>query len=511
MKYLRFLSVCFLSFSSYLVFPQPGSPDPTFGVNGLTSALVGTIQYGEGQCMALTPDQKVVVAGYYHQDSGTSSFAVVRFLPDGSLDPAFGTGGIVTLPFGVSGDGVKGVTVQSDGSIVLVGYYFFSQQLVGVVYRLTSGGLMDPNFNNGSMVFVVNYRPKAVAITSTGKIVVACDNGIFKLKPNGALDLTFGTNGTLNTGSTITNTCLLVQPDNKIVVGGIILSQQAPRQSMVRRYTTAGLPDQSFGIEGVINVSTGNEDTEIFGVAIQTDNKIVVAGCYDVYNNGWQTKGLIERLNSTGFLDNTFSGNGKQTIVFTNYDILYSVAVQDNGRIVATGFALPETGPHAGAHEIALCRLNADGTFNTNFGTNGKVMTYWPNTYADMYSVAIQADGKIVVGGSAAGFGAARYLATGSNPPAARTMDPAQNVIPVTSSVHIFPNPAVNQIEIEGLSQNGSNILSIVDNSGKLVLSKKVGELSNYKIDINKLAPGNYFLKITGTKNEQSIPFIKMQ
>jgi uncharacterized delta-60 repeat protein len=511
---MKRVSLLLLLFSFYAISlrAQPGTLDQAFGGDGLTSAEVGTIMYPQGQCMALTPDQKVVVAGYYFEDSSHRAFAAVRFLSNGSLDPGFGTGGIVTLPLGLSGDGVTGVAVQSDGSIVLVGSYFFGTTVVGAVRRLTSSGQADPNFHGGGILLVVNYRPRGVAIGPSGNIIVVCDNGIFKVSTNGTLDNSFGTGGELSTGTALNNTCVAVQPDGMIVAGGYTTDQNTHTASVVRRYTSKGLPDPNFGIGGQMDVSVGTEGTTIFGVALQSDNKVLLSGCYSVYNNGWVTKGLVERLNTTGIPDNSFSGNGKQQVNFSGYDELFSIAEQTDGKIVAAGFTLPETGPHPGLGEIALCRLNKDGSLNSDFGTGGKVMTYWPNSYVTMYSLAIQGDGKIVVGGDGDGYGAARYQVTkipsASTNPSLETG--AGAVLGGPAQIHLFPNPVSSRLQVQGLDANSPNFLTVRDASGKTLVFLST-EQSSTSMDIQMLRPGVYYLEWTVGSKQQTIPFVKLR
>jgi len=176
-----------------------------------------------------------------------------------------------------------------------------------------------------------------------------------------------------------------------------------------------------------------------------------------------------------------------------------------------TGFTLPETGPHAGLWEIALCRLNIDGSLNTAFGDGGKVITYWPDVYADMHTVAIQTDGKIVVGGDAYGFAAARYQVT-KHPTAAIDPFPETGqgaVLGGSGNVRVFPNPASSLLQVQGLDVNSPTILVVQDAAGKKVLTARTEQAST-ALDIQRLMPGMYYLELMTGDKQMTVPFMKM-
>jgi uncharacterized delta-60 repeat protein len=90
-----------------------GSLDPTFGTGGLVTTDFGGID--RGFALVLQPDGKLVAAGFSGGD-----FALARYLPDGSLDPMFGTGGLVTTDFGGAAEAVA-LVLQPDGKLVAAG------------------------------------------------------------------------------------------------------------------------------------------------------------------------------------------------------------------------------------------------------------------------------------------------------------------------------------------------------------------------------------------------------
>ena len=154
------------------------------------------------------------------------------------------------------------------------------------------------------------------------------------------------------------------------------------------------------------------------GVAIQADGRIVVVG---TAGQGWDTKFALARYNSDGTLDATFGVKGKVQTGFTSgSDSARGVAIQADGKIVVvggdgSGHLVPSD------TKFALARYNSDGTLDASFGGGGKVTTDFTPWGDGASGVAIQADGRIVVAGTAAGqryedtkFALARYTSDGT-------------------------------------------------------------------------------------------------
>ncbi len=194
-----------------------------------------------------------------------------------------------------------------------------------------------------------------------------------------------------------------IQPDGKIVaVGGTSIADFA-----AVRYNADGTLDTGFGSGGVVTTDFGGQD-RAYAVALSGD-KIIVAG------RGNEDFALA-RYNADGSLDNTFSGDGKETTDISSFDDASDVAIQPDGKIVAAG---------VGNQNFALARYNPDGTPDTGFGNNGTMTTDFGGTEAGE-DLALQADGKIVVVGSwsmfdpedpmnrRSGFALARYNPDGA-------------------------------------------------------------------------------------------------
>jgi uncharacterized delta-60 repeat protein len=197
----------------------------------------------------------------------------------------------------------------------------------------------------------------------------------------------------------------VIQDDGKIVVAGFAnaLSTSGGNGGdfAVARYNTDGTPDMSFSGDGKVITEPATFSGPGFALALQDDDKIVVAGQADTGNEDF---GLV-RYNADGTLDTSFDGDGKVTTDVggaAEEDQANAVAIQGDGKIVAAGYANP-TG--SGFHEdFALARYNTDGSPDTSFDGDGKVVT--PISASDDFpddianALVIRGDGKIVAAGS---------------------------------------------------------------------------------------------------------------
>src|SRR5262249_40900678 len=150
----------------------------------------------------------------------------------------------------------------------------------------------------------------------------------------------------------------------------------------------------------------GSNVDEAYGLAIQPNGRIVVVGKAQIDANG-NYDFAVARLTATGALDGTFANNnGKETVAFdnggNNEDGATSVALQADGRIGLGGYA-QETAN--GGYAFAAARLTTDGTLDNTFGSGGKqtVVFLGGDKRADAQAVAVGADGKIVLAGNSEG------------------------------------------------------------------------------------------------------------
>ncbi|MEH1825775.1 MAG: DUF4347 domain-containing protein, partial [Nostoc sp.] len=212
------------------------------------------------------------------------------------------------------------------------------------------------------------------------------------------LDASFDSDGKVTTdlGSADIARSIVVQDDGKILVAGVSNSNFA-----VVRYNSNGSLDTSFGSGGKVTTDIGNKTSDTsYSIALQPDGKILVAG---VSGNNF----AVVRYNSNGSLDASFDSDGKVTTDLGSTDVAYSIALQADGKIILAGKR---------SNDFAVVRYNSNGSLDTSFGSAGKVITDIGSKTTDTaYSVSVQADGKIIVGGvSNNNFALVRYNSEGS-------------------------------------------------------------------------------------------------
>jgi uncharacterized delta-60 repeat protein len=230
-----------------------------------------------------------------------------------------------------------------------------------------------------------NNDVNAVARQADGKIVVggvfSLYNGVthkslMRFNSDGSLDGSFASVGT---GLNNVVTSVVIQPDGKILIGGGFSTYQGATRNFIARLTSDGNLDPSFNQTG-----TGLGNGAVQSIALQTDGKIVVGGFFTNYN-GVSHKNLA-RLNSDGSIDESFAEVG------TGLDgpTVYAVAVQPDGKILAAG----NFNNYNGVASIRLARFNTDGTLDGSFPMSGATFG------SVIQSIALQSDGKVVVGGT---------------------------------------------------------------------------------------------------------------
>jgi uncharacterized delta-60 repeat protein len=346
----------------------PGTLDPSFGTGGMVTTFFGGdgLNGDEGHAIVVQTNGKLVVAGITTNLDDTTDFGLARYNSNGTLDGTFGTGGKVKTTF-ADFDGARALALQSDGKIVAAGYTIVNSLPNFALARYNSNGTLDATFGVGGMVITQLGGPAqvfGVAIQSDGKIVAA---GFAHVNADFDFALArYNSNGTLDT-----------------------------------TFGTGGKKKTAFGVP---SVAQGNS------VTIQRDGKIVVTGL-TVVNN--LANFALARYNSNGTLDATFGTGGKAVTNFGADDRAFSAALQTDGKIVAAGMT---------GNDFALARYNTNGTLDGTFGTGGKVITDFAGANDIALGVAIRSDGKIVAVGRTfafprPAFAVARYNSNGTLDP----------------------------------------------------------------------------------------------
>ena len=373
--------------------------------------------------LALTADGRMLIGGSFTAYDGTSRNRVARLLPDGSLDATFnrGTGargpvfslslpsngkiiigggfttyngivrnyiaqlnsdGILDASFdpGSGADSaVLATTIQPDGKILAAGAFtLFNSVARNRITRLNRDGSLDGSFNPGGGA---NNSIYSVVLQSDGKILIggaftSYNNTIrfrmARLNPDGSLDASFnpggGPNGTVNTISP--------QPDGKILIGGYFTAYNGVTRNYLARLHSDGTLDASFN-------SNSGANNPVLSMVQQPGGKILIGGSFTYYHG--TARNRIARLHPDGTLDASFNpGNVASGSVS-------ALAVQSDGRVLAGGNGTFSNNSNYWSHGIA--RLNPDGSLDLSFNSQGGGAN---NTIC---AIALQADGRILVGG----------------------------------------------------------------------------------------------------------------
>ena len=217
---------------------------------------------------------------------------------------------------------------------------------------------------------------------------------------DGTLDATFNSTGKFTTIIITSRACMgydvAVQTDGKIIVVGYTMnSANTFADFAMIRLTTTGSLDATFGTGGIVTTDFQGDDDVAYGVAIDSDGKIIVVG-YSVNGTTFARNIVIARYTASGVLDNTFGSGGK--IIGTNtFAEAHDVAIQSDGKIVVAGWA---TGS---SYDITLIRLTSAGAYDNTFGTSGVVVKDLEssNRLDKAFGLRIQSNGKIIVVGCA--------------------------------------------------------------------------------------------------------------
>lgn len=338
----------------------------------------------------------------------------VALAASGDLDTTFGTGGKVLTDFAGRFDRVFDIALQSNGKIVAVGY---SQATSGTdfsVTRYNPNGLRDSTFSGDGKI-IVNFGGDdtawAVEVQSDNKIVVAgetckttsatgCNVAMVRFNANGSLDTTFSGDGKVVTdfaGNHNAAKAIAIQSDNKIVLAGYVFNG-TNYDFAIYRYNPNGSLDTTFSKDGRARVGFGVGRNDFAdAVDIQdSDRKIVVVGSSGSSGNG--NDFALVRLTPGGAFDTTFSGDGRQLTNLGADDLAYGFAGQPDGKLVVVGqrINLAQT-----KSSIAVARYNPNGSLDTTFNFSGfKVFSIFTDLWSFGYDVFVTSNGKIVVGGS---------------------------------------------------------------------------------------------------------------
>lgn len=468
--------------------------DDTFSDDGMV------IMNGENDAsyiwdIALQPDGKILTA---------ASGRIHRFHPDGTPDESFGTDGIA---FSNNYDFHNiAIVLQDDGKIITAGYD--NNQYDYMVARFNANGELDTSFGNeGIVIEHVGFVDKCngLILQPDSKIIIAgySDNNLSMLRFNndGTLDITFGEVGkvTASFADQIVNIQdAVLLDDGKIILGGSVWIEGV-LHFLLSRFNADGTLDESFGTGGY--TTTGDEPLyyEGFDVAIQEDDKIIVAG---YIGSSIEDFGMV-RYHPDGSIDTEFGEDG---IVVTDglgdEDQIKEIAIQPDGKIIAAGYFGTEM-----YTEFAVARYNIDGSIDNTFGDAGKLTTEFGG-YNDLaLSVELQPDGKIIVGGS-------YYSATVTESDLVMARYNTSIGVGVennflTDITSIYPNPTDGNLIFDINTELINQPIAIYNITGSLIYREIINCNEKCQLDVSHILPGTYFISVESNTASLKLQFVK--
>ncbi len=429
----------------------PGDRDTSFGsgagfVNVDFAALIPNRVAGDdwGEAVAVQPDGRIVIAGDTNAVAGlTKDMAVVRLTVGGAVDTSYGLGtGGSRIDFGAlipdapfTNDDGTAVALQPDGKIVLGGYSNAAGTNDLAVVRLNSPqGTLDTSYGLGTAGSRVDFGPlvpnstkssdilASLVLQSNGKIVLAGstdaagtdDMTVFRLNsPEGTSDTSYGqgTGGSrVDFSALVQNavgdddhaTAVALQRDGKIVLAGYSNAAGNNDFAVVRLLSPQGTLDSSYGLgTGGSRVDVGgaiaggkSADDLATATAVQGDGKILVSGITRARTD--QDYAVVRLRAPQGTMDPSFGadGLGAAVVDLGGDNAARAMALQANGKIVVAGTAIRN-----GQADPAVIRLQPNGTVDIAFGEGGQRIIEMPGSQR-VAGLALAPDGKIVVVGT---------------------------------------------------------------------------------------------------------------
>lgn len=325
-----------------------GSVDTSFGSNGIATLAIGNGS-GTATSVMILPNGRILLAG-----SAGGDFAVARLMPDGAVDTSFGLAGKSTIRVnGAEGTPGKALLLQ-DGRVVLSGTVASADGGDMVLIRFLPNGALDPEFGQGGVATVdfggAGDSGYAVAAAADGALFVAGasmadpvtwkDFAVAKVLPSGTPDPAFGVNGRVvfDLGNWMDEAkAVAVDPKGRILLAGNSLGDV-----VAARLLADGSIDATFGQGGIGRAAfSGNE--EAFDLCLLPDGKLLVAGSLDT-----NLAATLQRFTENGWADKDFAGDGLAEVTFSvlpgaqfQLAAFWGVAVQPDGKhALAAGYSM---------------------------------------------------------------------------------------------------------------------------------------------------------------------------
>jgi uncharacterized delta-60 repeat protein len=325
--------------------------------------------------IAVQADGKILVGGEFaggNSIGGQMRFYIARLDANTGLADSFNP---------IANFDVHSIAVQADGKILAAGFFGnIGGQARQFIARLDAESGLADSFNPNVSGFL-----SSIAVQADGKILAG--GPFISLSPNGGATVTRNRIARLETDGSLDQTlnlsaigddhrevtAIALQPDGKILIGGLFTTVLGVPRNNIARLNSDGTLDTAFN---------PNANNEVISIAVQADGQILAGGSFNGANSiGGQTRNFMARLDATTGLADSFNPNANE--------IVFAIVVQPDGKILAGG-------RFSGANSIGgqtrnrIARLDA---------MTGAADSFDPNANADVFAIEVQSDGKILVGG----------------------------------------------------------------------------------------------------------------
>ncbi|HEX9928601.1 MAG TPA: FG-GAP-like repeat-containing protein [Pyrinomonadaceae bacterium] len=347
-----------------------GSVDPSLTITP------GGFETGIGS-IAVTSDNKIYVGGAFSQINGFTREKIAKLEWDGTV--------IQTFNANISSGTIFDIIPLNDGKVLIAGRFSIGSNLIHLA-RLNADGKIDETFKTDSQI---DTWVTKISLHPNGKIFVygsfgggsGTERNIFLLNSDGAADESFSFD-TVRYQTSIVSA--LVRDDGKIyLVGEFSKINSAAHYSLFRLNT-------DYSVDGTFNPYTVRrtlfDGSAISTLVFQPDGKILVGGAFEQVNG--KPRKSLARLNPDGSLDVSFNQNDVLYINDTFPPVVSAIALQSDGKILIGGRFTTV----AGSQRSNIARLNPDGTVDVSFD-------FSLNSVLGISSLAVQSDGKILIGG----------------------------------------------------------------------------------------------------------------
>ncbi|MES2775126.1 MAG: hypothetical protein V4722_13140 [Bacteroidota bacterium] len=323
---------------------QSGSPDSTFGMNGLTALpMIADVKKGE---IFRQTNGKLLAAVVLNTLYEGNRAMLIQLNDNGVIDSSFGIYGKVVVPLAPE----RFMEIDKIAFDTLTGKSYLSYHKPSHssspdsfwLSRLHADGSLDNTFNAGRIL--MKASAKKIVVQPDGKIICGGIDDLFngsdffirRYNTNGTIDATFNNGNLVNTGfyndPGYEYVLLMLQPDGKMLAND--------SYSSVSRYNSDGTIDNSFGQNGTIDYSADDPDYAV--MQVQPDGKILMAGSSPIeINNEYFTRFLVKRMLGNGSTDSSFGINGQRIFDIRQgvLDTWTNMAIQADGKIITAGTA----------------------------------------------------------------------------------------------------------------------------------------------------------------------------